>query len=97
VHVIPVECRSTYTYSLSGQLLKNSTSGTDGPQTGAVSEVSFAPHLETTVALDYFGCNTCAIITWRLKFSAMLSSRRTSVGFFASDMRSILSCSFSSA
>ncbi len=45
----------------------------------------------------HFGCSTCAIITWRLKFSAMLSSSRTSVGFFASDIWSILSCSFSSA
>src|SRR5579872_2016923 len=31
----------------------------------------------------YFGCSVCAIITWRLKFSTMLSSRRTSVGRFA--------------
>jgi hypothetical protein len=46
---------------------------------------------------NYFGCNICAIITWRLNFSAMLAFSRTSVGFFASDIWSILSCSFSSA
>jgi hypothetical protein len=41
----------------------------------------------------YFGCNICAIITWQ--FSAMLSSSRTSLGFFACDIWSISSCSFS--
>jgi hypothetical protein len=46
---------------------------------------------------NYFGCRVWAIITWRLKFSTMLGSRRTSVGFFAIVMVSILSCSFSSA
>src|SRR5450759_46031 len=46
---------------------------------------------------SYFGCIVCATITWRLKFSIMLSSSRTSVGRLASVMVSILSCSFSSA
>ena len=45
----------------------------------------------------HFGCSICAIMTCRLKFSTMLSSRRTSVGRLASDIWSILSCSFSSA
>ena len=45
----------------------------------------------------YFGCSVCAIITWRLKLSSIFGSRRTSVGFFASVMVSILSCSLSSA
>ena len=35
---------------------------------------------------DYFGCNVCAIITWRLKFSTILGSSRTSVGRLASDI-----------
>src|SRR5690349_21206702 len=46
---------------------------------------------------NYFGCRVWAIITWRLKFSTMLGSKRTSVGFFAIVMVSILSCSFSNA
>lgn len=45
----------------------------------------------------YFGCSVCAIITCRLKFSTIFGSSRTSVGFFARVMVSILSCSFSSA
>ena len=47
--------------------------------------------------VSYFGCNVWAIITWRLKCSTMLGSRRTAVGFLASVMVSILSCSLSSA
>jgi hypothetical protein len=38
VHVVCVEFTSTYAYSLSGQLLKNSTSGTDGPAANWSSE-----------------------------------------------------------
>src|SRR5580692_3892251 len=49
------------------------------------------------MADSYFGCSVCAIITWRLKFSSIFGSRRTSVGFFASVMVSILSCSLSRA
>src|SRR5271165_1373798 len=45
----------------------------------------------------HLGCSVCAIITWRLKFSTMFGSRRTSVGFLARVMVSILSCSLSSA
>src|ERR1035437_8606263 len=47
--------------------------------------------------VSYFGCIVCATITWRLKFSIMCSSRRTSVGRLASVMVSILSWSLSSA
>ena len=36
--------------------------------------------------IGYFGCRVWAIITWRLKFSTMFGSRRTSVGRFASDI-----------
>ncbi len=45
----------------------------------------------------YFGCSVCAIMIWRLKFSTIFSSRRTSVGRLVIDMVSILSCSLSSA
>src|SRR5579859_3754138 len=45
----------------------------------------------------HLGCKVWAIMTWRLKFSTMFGSRRTSVGFFAKVMVSILSCSLSSA
>lgn len=42
-----------------------------------------------------FGCMVCATITWRLKLSSMSSLSRTSVGRFAIDIWSILSCSLS--
>jgi hypothetical protein len=45
---------------------------------------------------SYFGCSVCAIITWRLNSSTIFGSRRTAVGFLASVMVSILSCSLSS-
>src|SRR5579872_2821567 len=34
--------------------------------------------LQREEPVAHFGCSVCAIITWRLKFSTMLSSRRTS-------------------
>ena len=51
----------------------------------------------TLAKRGHFGCNVCAIITCFLKLSTMFSSSRTSVGFFASVMVSILSCSLSRA
>src|SRR5262249_53288089 len=48
-------------------------------------------------ASSYFGCSVCAIMTCFLKFSTMFSSSRTSVGFLATVMVSILSCSLRSA
>src|SRR5450631_1533576 len=51
----------------------------------------------TRTRTSYFGCIVCATITWRLKFSIMCSSSRTSVGRLASVMVSILSCSLSNA
>jgi hypothetical protein len=51
----------------------------------------------TPVKRGHFGCRVWAIITWRLKLSTMFSSKRTSVGFLARVIVSILSCSLSKA
>ena len=56
---------------------------------------SWTDDLEGTYR-SYFGCSVCAIITWRLNSSTMFGSSRTDVGFLASVMVSILSCSLSS-
>jgi hypothetical protein len=50
-----------------------------------------------TKAGSYLGCSVCAIITCFLKFSTIFASSRTSVGFFANVIVSILSCSLSNA